>query len=104
MAAALLGGNAAWLTLRQEAKVRQAAKTIPTLSAPVAALDPNRQAMYWTYALYDYDKLTSEFGVPAHTAVDFGQARARLLELLPKVDAPTRGAIERYLPKAKRKQ
>lgn len=102
MALALLGGNAAWLAQRQEVKIRLAAKTIPTLSGPARILDPNRQALFWTYALYDYARLTSEFGVPAHASVDFAKARANLMELLPKVDAPTRNAIGRYLPKSKR--
>jgi hypothetical protein len=88
---------------RQESKVRLVAQSIPTLSEPAAYLDPNRQALYWAYALYDNDKLTSEFGVPPRTIVDFGMARAKLLELMPKLDAKTRVAIGRYLPKPKRK-
>lgn len=101
IALSLVAGNGAYLALRHEAKVRQVARHLPKLPVPAANLSTDRQALYWAYALYDFDKLTSEFGVPKGTLVDFGAARAKLDALLPLVDAPTRLAIERYLPKPK---
>jgi hypothetical protein len=101
IALSLVAGNGAYLYLRHETKVRQAARHVPKLPVPSAKLPPERQALYWAYALYDFDRLTAEFGVPKGTVVDFAAARAGLTALLPRVDAPTRLAIERYLPRPK---
>lgn len=99
LALSLILGNGAYFFFRHEEKARLAIKRMPMLHVPKAALDPNRQALYWTYALYDYDKLVREFGVPRSAIVDFGFAHARLTELLPKIDPVTRQAVETYLPR-----
>ena len=98
LALSLILGNGAYFLFRHEEKVRLAIKRMPMLHVPKAALDPNRQALYWTYALYDYDRLVSEFGALPSAIVDFGFAKARLAELLPKLDPVTRQTVENYLP------
>jgi hypothetical protein len=76
------------------AKVRRA----PAVQAP-ASLSPNDQALYWTYALYDFGRLQKRFGAPSHAVLDAVEAKRQLALLLPKVDAPTRFQIDRYLPR-----
>ncbi len=99
----LVIGNAAYLFFNHEEKARLAVRRMPKLMSPLASLDLNRQALYWTYALYDFDRLAREFGVPVHAIVDFNAAKTHLDDLLPRVDAQTRNLIQPYLPKRKRK-
>lgn len=104
LAVLFLGGNAFLIGLPdgeaplQEAKVKAA----PAVDLP-KNLGVNDQALYWTYALYDFGRLKSRFGARENAVVDAGLAKARLRELLPKVDRRTRFVIEGYLPKEGRK-
>jgi hypothetical protein len=96
-------GNLAYVTSRQDAPVKAAVKTAPRLPGPAAKLSVNDQALYWTYALYDFDQLKSRFGVSSKGIVDAGLAKRRLRELLPKADARTRFLIERMTPPERRR-
>ncbi len=98
MAVAL--GNLAYIVSRPDAPAKAAEKHVAKLSAPSAALDANDQALYWTYALYDFDQLKSRYGVSSTAIVDAEYAKERLRALVPKVDARTRFIIDRMTPKA----
>ena len=99
LGALVLAANA-WLVVghgeegARAAQVRQA----PVVPAP-KGLAPNDQALYWTYALYDYGRLQRRFGAPAGAVLDAAEAKRQLALLLPRVDAPTRFQIDRYLPR-----
>ena len=99
LALSLVLGNGAYLFFSHEEKARLAVRRMAMLHVPTAALDPDRQALYWAYALYDYDKLVHEFGVPRAAIVDFGFASTRLNDLLPRISPSTRMAIEQYHPR-----
>jgi hypothetical protein len=103
IAAIVILANLTYLGYREENGPKAAAKRAQTLPAPKANLSKEDQALYWAYALYDYDRLRSRFGVPATTVVNAGLALARLNELLPNVDVHTRSIIEGYMPAARRK-
>jgi hypothetical protein len=98
LALSLIIGNGAYFFFSHEEKARLAVKRLPALRAPRPAMDVNMQALYWTYALYDFNKLVATFGMPSQSMVNTDIARAKLAELLPKTDPVTRLAIERYLP------
>lgn len=95
LVAAFLGANAFILgsgdDIAAVAKVRRA----PSVQPP-RSLAPNDQALYWTYALYDFDRLKARYGAPANAVIDASEARRRLAELLPKVDERTRFLIRKY--------
>jgi hypothetical protein len=95
---AFLLGNFYYISSRPDAPAKEAVKKAPRLPAPPATMNVNDQAMYWTLALYDFDQLKSRFGVGERTIVDAGAAKRKLKELLPKVDARTRFAIDRMVP------
>lgn len=100
LAALFLAANA-FLVTGFEDDIRQAAgkaKQAPEVRNP-KSLAVNEQALYWAYALYDFDKLKQRFGAPAHAVVDAAEAKRQLARLLPKVDARTRFQIDRYLPR-----
>lgn len=100
LAALFLAANAFVVTGFKD-DIRQAAakaRKAPEVRHP-KSLAPNEQALYWAYALYDFDKLKQRFGAPDHAVVDAAEARRQLALLLPKVDARTRFQIDRYLPR-----
>lgn len=101
LAAAFLCANAAviGMTGGSKAEARPVKeKRAPALPTP-KNLGINDQALYWTYALYDFGRLKARFGAADKAVVDATQAKARLLELLPNVNAKTRFIIESYQPK-----
>lgn len=83
---------------REKSPAPKAVKSAPAVQQP-KALAANEEALYWAYALYDFDRLRSRFGAPQHAVVDAAKAKSRLAELLPKVDRNTRIIITRYMPK-----
>lgn len=98
IAAALIATNVAWFGGGSDLLARARTRHAPALPPPAAALSLDDQALFWAYALYDFDKLREKFGVPAAAVIDANEARRRLAALLPKVDAGTRLAIEAYHP------
>jgi predicted membrane-bound mannosyltransferase len=76
----------------------KAVRKAPALS-PSKSLSLDDQALFWTYALYDYGRLVKRFGAPAKAVVSAQEAKAELARLLPKVGARTRFDIGQYLPK-----
>ncbi|MDB5051488.1 MAG: hypothetical protein JWO30_4559 [Fibrobacteres bacterium] len=102
-AAALLGlCNYAYFDSGSENSVPVKEKRAKTLPLPPAKLSANDQALYWSYALYDFERLKEKFGVPKATIVDSRLAAEKLQALLPKVDAMTRFTIDRYTSEAGR--
>ncbi len=100
LAALFLAANAV-LVMKYAPEADSAMKAIrkaPSLS-PSKSLSVDDQALYWTYALYDYGRLVKQFGAPAKAVVSAQEAKAKLAQLLPKVDPRTRFAIAQYLPK-----
>ena len=97
IAAAVALCNYAYFSLKDEPRGQAAReKHIPKVQGPSAALSLNDQALYWAYALYDFDMLKKKYGVPKTATVNAATAKARLNELLPKVDTYTRYLIGRY--------
>lgn len=76
------------------------APAVPRLPALAESYSPDERALYYTYALYDYPKLKERFGVTGFLAVDQGEARRHLEELLPVVTPKTLGIISGYTPVA----
>ena len=71
------------------------------LAPPAPTLTENDQALYWTYALYDFDKLMESFKTPKNAIIDARAAKVKLAALLPKVDRKTRFIIDGYGPRTK---
>lgn len=98
IAAILILANFAYLSYSNGSVAKKAIKRAQMLPAPKATLSVNEQALYWTYALYDFNRLKTQFGASQSAVVDAKSASARLADLLPKVDGPTRMTIQHYLP------
>lgn len=99
LGALILAANA-WLVIghAEPALAAVKARKAPAVLAPTS-LGTNDQALYWTYALYDFGRLQRRYGAPAHAVLDAAEAKRQLALLLPRVDAPTRFQIDRYLPR-----
>lgn len=99
LVALFLGANA-YLVFNHEPEIAARAKVrkAPAVKMP-ETLSENDQALYWTYALYDFDRLVTTYGAPKGAVVAAPVAKAHLARLLPKVDKRTRFTIQRYLPK-----
>jgi hypothetical protein len=98
LVALFFAANAALVDHIRVAPSARMERKAPSVPEP-KHLAVNDQALYWTYALYDFDRLKAKFGAPANAVIDAGEAKARLRELLPKVDRRTRFTIDRYIPK-----
>ncbi len=94
--------NIVWLSNHSQGKVDVAPRHAPNLIPPSTKLTIDEQALYWAYALYDFDKLKSRFGAAKGVVIDSRLALANLQQLLPKVDPRTRFVIDRYQPAPKR--
>ncbi len=70
---------------------------LPLLAPPSASLGPDAEALYWTYALYDFPKLQELYSVESALAIDHNRASRRLKELLPKVQQSTIAEISLYV-------
>lgn len=97
-----LGANIYVLGFR-DSPVRTAikARTAPMLRAPIPSMPVDDQALYWTYALYDFDRLKQRFGAPSEAVIDAGAARRNLETLMPKISERTRFEIRKYLPRSR---
>ena len=82
------------------ASLKPSARTLP---GPSEKFGIDEQALYWTYALYDFDRLKVSYGVPGHSLIDAGLAAERLRALMPKVNARTRFIIDGYMTNDRRK-
>ncbi len=60
-------------------------KEIVSLNETTAPMTAEEEALFWTYALYDYDKFKERFGDKAKLTVNHQVAKAKLQEILPKV-------------------
>lgn len=99
LVALFLAANAALVGFKDEIKVAaKRQRTAPSLVEP-KALSVNDQALYWTFALYDFNRLKATFGAPDNAVIDAAAARRNLEALIPRVDVHTRVAIEKYRPR-----
>jgi hypothetical protein len=71
-------------------------ESVPSLPAPQAQMSADDQALYWTYAMYDFGKFKQRFGVSGFYAIDQGRARKNLESLLPEVSSAVLGEISAY--------
>lgn len=71
---------------------------VPSLPKASPRLSTDEQALYYTYALYDYGKFKERFGATEYFAVDQAAIRKRLDELLPRVSLAVQGEISGYAP------
>lgn len=99
MVALFLAANAALVGFRDEIKVAAAKRRTAPMLADPKALSVNDQALYWTYALYDFNRLKSTYGAPDNAVIDAAAAKRNLEALLPRVDLPTRIRIDNYRPR-----
>ncbi len=97
-ALALAAGVILWPTAMGESAHARPESRVVSLTEPGEKLSPNEQALYWTYALYDFKRLKEEFRVPENTIINHTQARTELASLLPVVDERTRFLVARYRP------
>jgi hypothetical protein len=95
-------GNLAYLAYKHDSKSRVIIHKAQVLAVPNATLSNELQALYWTYALYDFDLLKTRFNVPASVIINATVAESKLKVLLPKLDAQTRFIINGYISKAMR--
>ena len=103
LAALFIGGNAYYFSGKSPIS-RSASRTASlTLPEPSPKLDVNNKALYWAFALYDFDRLKASYGVPKNAIIDAGMAAENLRVLLPKVDSRTRFIIDGYMVNDRRK-
>ncbi|MDQ3002084.1 MAG: hypothetical protein M3Y08_12600 [Fibrobacterota bacterium] len=105
-AAVVLAAAMAWLPRNAgigPAASPAKAKPALVLTAPSEKFGINDQALFWTYALYDFDRLKVSYGVPKHVIIDAELAAGKLRVLRPKVDARTRFIIDGYMTNDRRK-
>ncbi|MEO7425476.1 MAG: hypothetical protein ABI036_09835 [Fibrobacteria bacterium] len=100
--AIIAAGNIYWLSSHTQVKAAAVRPHAATLQPPSAQLSVDDQALYWTYAIYDFHKLTAKFGVAKDVVINSRQAETNLRDLFPKVNPYTRFEIERYIPVSKR--
>jgi hypothetical protein len=103
LAVALMAGAMAMKPGKTRKAAIAPAKTALVLAGPSAKMGLNDQALYWTYALYDFDRLKVSYGIPKNAIVDAGLAAEKLRALRPKVDAKTRFIIDGYMMNDRRK-
>jgi hypothetical protein len=96
LAFALLVAGLALIVNKEQILSRFGYESVPSLPAPRAALGKDDQALYWTYALYDIDKLRKRFGVQGYYAIDEFKARNSLSDLVPDVSPSVLGEISAY--------
>ncbi len=85
-----------------EAMQSKVVHKLPTLESPQPTLTIDQQALYWGYALYDFEALKKQFHVPKNVAIDGNIAKKNLAELLPKTGKGTRYALSVYLPELRK--
>ncbi|MDB5102362.1 MAG: hypothetical protein JWP91_51 [Fibrobacteres bacterium] len=103
LAGLFLCGNYMVFSGRAPIAAKSRSEVSPLLPEPSAKLDANNQALYWTFALYDYDRLKASYPVPENAIINAGLAAQNLRTLLPKVDARTRFIIDGYRTNDRRK-
>lgn len=70
---------------------------LPRLAPPEKSLGPDEKALYYTYALFDFDKLQQRFAVPADIVIDGNAAKSALKELMPRCAPATLREISTYM-------
>jgi hypothetical protein len=75
-------------------------RAVASLPSPEAAYGKDEQALYYTYALYDWSRFKEKYGTQGSVAVDQADARKRLEALLPDLQPQTLGIISAYMPVA----
>lgn len=103
LAAVLIAGAMVLKPGKTNKAVQAPANSTLVLAGPSARMGLNDQALYWTYALYDFDRLKVSYGIPKNAIVDAGLASEKLRALRPKVDARTRFIIDGYMMNDRRK-
>lgn len=98
----IIAANAFLYGFRDEIIEQVKPRHAPALPKLSASLTKDKQALFWTYALFDFDKLKQTFGAPRGAVVDAGAARRHLSELRPQVSPGTRLVIDSYLPRGAR--
>jgi hypothetical protein len=91
-----LGANFFFFGKKETLMAHIGYQAVPPLPKPNRALSIDEQALYWTYALYDFKKLKGQFGIEGLVAIDQNSAKQKLETLLPMVSKPTIGIISAY--------
>ena len=98
MVGLIVAANVAFFGFREEIASQLKLKRAPAVPFPRASLGNNDRALFWAYALYDFDKLRTTYGAQKGAVVDASVARRELASVLPKADRYTRFKIESYKP------
>jgi hypothetical protein len=94
----IIGANFLFFQNKAALTVHLGLSAVPPVPAPKTSLSVDEQALYWTYALYDIKKFRSHFRIDGYPAIDQKRAKAKLEDLLPKVEQSTLGIISAYMP------
>ena len=71
-------------------------KAVPVIATPARELTVDRQLLYWTYALYDWDRFQEEFKSSSRALLNTGMARERIRALLPQAGRQAAFQVRRY--------
>ena len=66
----------------------------PDIIRKILSID--EQALYWTYAIYDFEKFKKTFSVNKNISLNQGSSKENLIAILPMVSAPTLEKIYVY--------
>jgi hypothetical protein len=98
IAVAFIAANVFFFREKDTLITRMGLESVPSLPAPDERLSVDDQALYWTYALYDFRKFEERFGTKGYYAINPNAARKHLEGLLPSVSPATLGLISKYGP------
>lgn|GEM_PF-6077247 len=71
-------------------------KKIRTLPAPSQEKSLDEQALYWAYALYDWNKFVATYDLPREALVDSRKALQELNRILPQTSGKTQMTVLKY--------
>lgn len=89
--------NMVYLEQKGNAPLMESVKRVPKLEMPKQNLSLDERALFWTYALYDYQSLQTQFKIKQNVVINAHQAQVELENLLPKISSNTRIKIQQYL-------
>lgn len=97
IAAIVFLGNLVYLEQSNSSTKVEQEKRAPKLESPTQSLSLDDQALFWTYALYDFQLLKTKFNVKQNVVINGHQAHSQLETLLPKTSPAIQSVIQNYL-------
>lgn len=81
---------------RSLASTKTASRSVRPLANPTEAMTVDQRALYWAYALYDWQRLVKTFGIPPNAMINNSKAEMELNRLMPQTSAAARIEILGY--------